>query len=317
MLIAFYIVLALFTLIALFHLMIHPLVCIVECILSKELSGTLKTVWIVATLLTGFLAAIPYAIFGTKSAGLRRFSIRSLATGFLFAALSIAVGYSSPDVQNMASTAFDGHSQGESLTAAFEDIGDELAGMEDFETKMDQFNQTMQQFEDTSDAFELQDGSDEVDGALLDEGFVAQATSDQASTIGNNLEDMASSMWRNLLPQSMLDDEQNTMEQAALHSTTAMQSTSPSSTKEPLSDDQTVGLQTTPKSKKFVSTNSSAPDNSAPAPTENVQSSQFQPTVQSPTPPARVKKVNRYRSSNAPVIQHQAPPAVKNRYTNR
>ncbi|MFN3193219.1 MAG: hypothetical protein ACE361_22095 [Aureliella sp.] len=99
MLIAFGIVGGLFLLVAFFFLAVHPLVCMVECGLSKHFSGGKKILWITITFFTGIIGSAIYTLFVTKSHRLRKTSKMAFGTGALSFALAAGLGFMSPEVK--------------------------------------------------------------------------------------------------------------------------------------------------------------------------------------------------------------------------
>ncbi|TWT94486.1 hypothetical protein [Stieleria varia] len=62
---------------------VHPLVCLVQCVISSENSNGQKAFWFLFTLLTGSLGSTLYGLFGTWSSGLRRFTAGLVASNLL------------------------------------------------------------------------------------------------------------------------------------------------------------------------------------------------------------------------------------------
>lgn len=84
--------------IGLFFAIVHPFVCIVECALAKEHSGTKKAIWIVLSLLLGAVGSLIYALFVTRSSKLKRFSMQGFSVGVLCLAVSSGIAFTNPEL---------------------------------------------------------------------------------------------------------------------------------------------------------------------------------------------------------------------------
>ena len=166
MLIVLYVVSALFLLIGIYFAIIHPFVCIIECALSKQLSGGKKTLWILATLITGSLAATFYTLFATRSARLRRFSLRAFSTGLVCFAVATCIFYADPKAQELASQFSVDGSAGPNLAlnGTFDDIANSLS---EFEASMAELEKTTQEIENLN--FAVADDDSLESAAVLSE----------------------------------------------------------------------------------------------------------------------------------------------------
>lgn len=150
MLIVLYVVSALLLLIGIYFAIVHPFVCIIECALSKQLSGAKKALWIVATLITGSLAATFYTLFATRSTRLRRWSLRAFSTGLVCFAVATCIFYADPSAQELASQFSIGNSNSPDfvMNGTFDNMNESL---EEFEADMAELEQTMLE----TDSFEV------------------------------------------------------------------------------------------------------------------------------------------------------------------
>ncbi|GAB5401781.1 MAG: hypothetical protein Aurels2KO_00120 [Aureliella sp.] len=160
MLIAFYVLLGVLLLLALFFTLLHPLLCIVDCALSKDHGITAKIAWIVATLFLGFIAAISYTFAGTKSPWLRKSTRNAFGLGVLCAVMALGLSFASPEVQALVSDA------GGIATAAAQsdatqgvrniDQGDAFeeaqASMSALDTQLESFRQQVEQLTEHDNA---------------------------------------------------------------------------------------------------------------------------------------------------------------------
>lgn len=153
MLFALYAAVAVLSLALFFYLVVYPFVCMIECGLSKQLSGGTKAVWIIATFITGALGAIVYTFVGMQSARLRKTAISGLVVGACSLAACMGIGFAQPEVAQQAFS-FLPESDGEfganmdqsfSFEEAFEKAGVDLT----------QFDETIEQFEGTVDALKV------------------------------------------------------------------------------------------------------------------------------------------------------------------
>jgi hypothetical protein len=83
-----------------FFLLIHPLICVVQCASSKELSGNQKALWIFLSLFFGIVGSLPYALFGSGSARMRSLTWNGMKLGSLNLLLAVGVFAATPEIRN-------------------------------------------------------------------------------------------------------------------------------------------------------------------------------------------------------------------------
>lgn len=83
-----------------FFLLVHPLICVVQCAFSKDLSGGQKALWIFLTLLFGIVGSLPYALIGSGSAWMRSLTWNGMKLGALNLLLAIGVFAATPEIRN-------------------------------------------------------------------------------------------------------------------------------------------------------------------------------------------------------------------------
>jgi hypothetical protein len=83
-----------------FFLLVHPLICVVQCALSKELSGGQKALWIFLSLFFGIVGSLPYALLGSGSARMRSLTWNGMKLGALNLLLAIGVFAATPEIRN-------------------------------------------------------------------------------------------------------------------------------------------------------------------------------------------------------------------------
>lgn len=88
---------ALFALTVLLLVILHPFVCIFECLLSER-PGLGKLGWVFFIFLGGCLIAVPYGFGGTNSVRLRSWTGRLVLTALMSFTLSIGVLVMNPDL---------------------------------------------------------------------------------------------------------------------------------------------------------------------------------------------------------------------------
>ncbi len=89
-------------------LVIHPLVCIFECALSKTLSGSQKATWIVVAFFTGIFGSLAYALFASGSPRLRSLTLTGMKLGTVNLLLAIGAFAATPEVREFISHPFSG-----------------------------------------------------------------------------------------------------------------------------------------------------------------------------------------------------------------
>jgi len=134
--------------IGLFFLLLHPFVCIFDCVISKEHKSGTKAMWVVLSLFFGFFASLIYSLLITKSPKLRKFSIQGLTLGALMLATSVGISATSPEVkqkfasfqenmQNFGATTSDAE-------AGTDSLDDMLAKLEEFSDEADSLAASME-----------------------------------------------------------------------------------------------------------------------------------------------------------------------------
>lgn len=170
--------------IGLFFLILHPFICIFDCVISKKHSGGSKALWIVLSLAFGCLASLVYSIFITESRKLRSLSIQGLTFGILAMAAAVGISASSPEVteklasfQTEAVNFTESQTEGASETEALDGM---LKKLEEFSSEAEELAQSMEEAgiltnaanANLSDAFEqLKDGNLEQAEELAEQGF--------------------------------------------------------------------------------------------------------------------------------------------------
>lgn len=87
-------------------LVVHPLVCIFECALSKTLSGSQKATWIVVSFFTGIFGSLVYALFASGSPRLRSLTLTGMKLGTVNLLLAIGAFAATPEVREFISNPF-------------------------------------------------------------------------------------------------------------------------------------------------------------------------------------------------------------------
>ncbi|MFN7450538.1 MAG: hypothetical protein ACK5RF_19820 [Pirellula sp.] len=83
-----------------FFLLAHPMICVVQCAFSKELSGGQKALWIFLSLLFGIVGSLPYALIGSGSARMRSLTWNGIKLGALNLLLAVGVFAATPEIRN-------------------------------------------------------------------------------------------------------------------------------------------------------------------------------------------------------------------------
>jgi hypothetical protein len=83
-----------------FFFVVHPLICIVQCAISKNLSGGQKAIWIFLSLLVGIVGSLPYALFASGSTRMRSLTLNGLMFGALNLVLAIGVFVATPEIRD-------------------------------------------------------------------------------------------------------------------------------------------------------------------------------------------------------------------------
>jgi hypothetical protein len=84
-----------------FFLLVHPLICVVQCACSKELSGGQKALWIFLSLFFGIFGSLPYALFGSGSARIRSLTWNGMMLGVLNLVLAVGTFAATPEFRNV------------------------------------------------------------------------------------------------------------------------------------------------------------------------------------------------------------------------
>ena len=161
--------------IGLFFLLLHPFVCIFECVISKKYTGGKKALWILLSLFFGFLASLVYSIFITKSPKLRRVSIQGLTIGALSLACAVGIAFNSPEVGERLAVFTGGAkamAEGESATDEFDAM---LKQLEEFSSEAEKLADGI----DTETEAYSSDATRQIEAALeqLQSGHLASTTS--------------------------------------------------------------------------------------------------------------------------------------------
>jgi hypothetical protein len=83
-----------------FFLLVHPLICVVQCASSKELSGGQKALWIFLSLSFSIVGSLPYALLGSGSARMRSLTWNGMKLGAFNLLLAIGVFAATPEIRN-------------------------------------------------------------------------------------------------------------------------------------------------------------------------------------------------------------------------
>lgn len=86
-------------LIILFFLVVHPLICIVECLISSNLSSGKKILWILLSFFMGIIGSLPYALFASGSTRIRSLTLNGMKFGVLNLLLAIGVFVATPEIR--------------------------------------------------------------------------------------------------------------------------------------------------------------------------------------------------------------------------
>lgn len=84
----------------LFFLVVHPLICIVECLNSSNLSSGQKTLWILLSFFMGIFGSLPYALFASGSTRIRSLTFNGLKFGSFNLLLAIGVFQATPEFRS-------------------------------------------------------------------------------------------------------------------------------------------------------------------------------------------------------------------------
>ncbi len=84
-------------------LVVHPLVCIFLCALSKDLSSGQKAMWIVATFFTGLFGSLAFAFVGGGSPWFKSISLTGIKIGVANFAIAVCVFAGTPEVRKFLS----------------------------------------------------------------------------------------------------------------------------------------------------------------------------------------------------------------------
>ncbi len=169
-------------------LVVHPLVCIFECALSKSLSGSQKAIWIAITFFTGAFGSVAYALFGGSSPKLRSISLTGLKLGTVNLVLAIGVFACTPQVREFFNSPF-GDVAASSMAFEIDNGFDTNASAEDFESAMADLDGSLSTYgslsseNDESDvAFELATNEGSIfDTATKEDSVVESATFEDTS----------------------------------------------------------------------------------------------------------------------------------------
>lgn len=122
-----------------FFLLVHPLICVVQCACSKELSGGQKALWIFLSLFFGIFGSVPYALFGSGSARMRSLTWNAMKLGALNLLLAVGVFAATPEIRNglgvsignvsMSSMVFDSTEMSASLGEVSAILEDQSSGL--------------------------------------------------------------------------------------------------------------------------------------------------------------------------------------------
>jgi hypothetical protein len=83
-----------------FFLVIHPLVCIVQCAISQNLSGGQKALWIFLSFFLGIIGSLPYALLASGSSRIRSMTLNGMKLGAVNLLLAIGVFVATPEIRN-------------------------------------------------------------------------------------------------------------------------------------------------------------------------------------------------------------------------
>lgn len=82
-----------------FFILLHPMICIVECAISKNLSGGQKALWIFLSFFIGIVGSLPYALFASGSTRIRSLTWNGIKFGVLNLLLAIGVFVATPEIR--------------------------------------------------------------------------------------------------------------------------------------------------------------------------------------------------------------------------
>lgn len=83
-----------------FFVVVHPLICIVQCAVSKNLSGGQKALWIFLSFFVGIIGSLPYALFASGSTRIRSLTLNAMKLGALNLLLAIGVFAATPEIRD-------------------------------------------------------------------------------------------------------------------------------------------------------------------------------------------------------------------------
>lgn len=143
----------------------HPLVCVVQCLMSKGKSTTSKLVWIAVNLVTGIFGSLVYTFAASDSPKLKRVTANTFKGGLLSGVLAAGVFAVSPDVRERASLTGVPMAGALDSDVSFESFD---AAMEDLEASMAELNKLSEEMGDLqADSTEFFGDEAAVDGGKL------------------------------------------------------------------------------------------------------------------------------------------------------
>ena len=123
MMILCFVVGALLCLTCFFFILVHPLMCIVECAISKNLSSGQKALWIFLSFFVGIIGSLPYALFASGSTRIRSLTWNAMKFGALNLLLAIGVFVATPEIRDTGSI-FIGQASMQSIDFESEEMAD-------------------------------------------------------------------------------------------------------------------------------------------------------------------------------------------------
>jgi hypothetical protein len=316
-------------LIFLFFLVVHPLICIVECLTSSNLSSGKKALWILLSFFMGIIGSLPYALFASGSTRIRSLTLNGMKFGVLNLLLAIGVFVAFPEIRGTLGV-FKGEASAQSVDSESKDSESVDSESKEMKDSLAETSATLGEQEDASAHAEQPRFVNTIDSTpTVKKEIVASIFLEMARKLQNNLKN--TSQLKDLIvdaaiaggvPDGTWTSHDNAESRVGQESIKSKNTTPNKSLESETTTDNSIASELLGKPLPIHDSNDTKTIVAVPAPQSERRDTQIT-VMTKPERPSKKQPINRYPTKDydagkitLPVNTMPQPLTVRNRYKN-